>query len=600
VQVLRPYGVGIDTHSKFIQVCVMYQCKGASGTVTIRQREKEFPTHWNSLVAAKRWVMGILGALAQGDTLRYCIESTGTYHLPVLKAWGGIPSVVNPLLAGASHRKTDVLDARTLAHHSITGLWKASFIPAEQAQVLRVIWARRREMARRATRAANQLNNIVLRFGYTFGADVPMRSIQGESILSDLVDGRSADVAGAPPDKLPVEVRPVVAALLSDLRSDLKEARAAVVASENYVKARDWPTGAGSLPGAQLLDILRTVPGVGATTALSWLAEITDPRRFANAKQVAAFCGCDPSLKVSAGKVTSYVRRQGNLRLHQSLLYAATGLLRRPEDPFGQWGRSIAGRHKKGGHKKACGAIARRLACGLWEVHRRGEAFSYEKYTLAQSLSCPLTPLGVILAPRAVKSLRDAGIRNSHQLARAYAEGKLAGIAGFGDGSIRLVKEWVGKYGKYGRETETTDHRPLTTDQGRKTTDYGERSGTSNIQHRTSNIQWGKGKDGERTECGGETTDHGPQTTDQQDFAGADAPEAARVKTYSLEPRLKFTKRESKRKVSSEQESESNQSDATGAHAASEAAGSPVRRRSRGGRPSGESSAAGANEGGHP
>jgi transposase len=558
VQVLRPYGVGIDTHSKFIQVCVMYQCKGASGTVTIRQREKEFPTHWNSLVAAKRWVLGILGTLAQADTLRYCIESTGTYHLPVLKAWGGIPSVVNPLLAGASHRKTDVLDARTLAHHSITGLWKASFIPAEQAQVLRVIWARRREMARRATRAANQLNNIVLRFGYTFGADVPMRSMQGESILSDLVDGRSADVAGAPPDKLPVEVRPVVAALLSDLRSDLKEARAAVVASENYVKARDWPTGTGRLPGTQLLDILRTVPGVGATTALSWLAEITDPRRFANAKQVAAFCGCDPSLKVSAGKITSYVRRQGNLRLHQSLLYAATGLLRRPEDPFGQWGRSIAGRHKKGGHKKACGAIARRLACGLWEVHRRGEPFSYEKYTLAQSLTCPLTPLGVILPPRAVKSLRDAGIRNSHQLARAYAEGKLAAIAGFGDSSISLVKDWVGKYGKYGK--------------------YGRQEGTP--------------------DHGGETTDHRAQTTDHDHFPGADAPESARVKTYSLDPSLRFTKRESKRKASSEQESETNQSDATGAHAASEAAGSPARRRSRAARPSGESSAAGADQGG--
>ena len=159
----------------------MYQCKAPDGTTTVRQSEKEFPTHWNSLVAAKRWVLGILGALGQADTLRYCIESTGTYHLPVLKAWAGIPSVVNPLLAGASHRKTDVLDARTLARHSITGLWKASFIPAEQAQVLRVLWARRREMARRATRAANQLNNIVLRFGFTFGADVSMRSIQGET-----------------------------------------------------------------------------------------------------------------------------------------------------------------------------------------------------------------------------------------------------------------------------------------------------------------------------------------------------------------------------------------------------------------------------------
>jgi transposase len=531
----------------------MYQCKGANGIVTIRQREKEFPTHWESLVAAKRWVLGILGTLAQADTLRYCIESTGTYHLPVLKAWGGIPSVVNPLLAGASHRKTDVLDARTLAHHSITGLWKASFIPAEQAQVLRVIWARRREMARRATRAANQLNNIVLRFGYTFGADVPMRSMQGESILSDLVDGRPAGVAGAPPDSLPAEVRPVVSALLTDLRSDLKEARAAVVASENYVRARDWPTGTATLPGAKLLEILRTVPGVGATTALSWLAEITDPRRFANAKQVSAFCGCDPSLKVSAGKVTSYVRRQGNLRLHQALLYAATGLLRRPEDAFGQWGRSIAGRHKKGGHKKACGAIARRLACALWEVHRRGVPFSYEKYTLAQTLTCPFTPLGVILPPRAVKSLRDAGIRNSYQLAGAYCEGKLAAIAGFGDTSINLVKAWVVKSGKYVRQTQTTDHGPR-------------------------------------------TTDHGPQTTDRS--PGADAPESARVKTYSLDASLKFTRRERRRKDSSAEASKTNQSDATGAHAANGAASSPARRRSRAARPSGESSAAGANEGG--
>jgi hypothetical protein len=61
--------------------------------------------------------------------LRYCIESTGACHLPALKPFGGIPSVVNPL-AGASHRKTDVLDARTLAHHSTTGFWKASPRPA--------------------------------------------------------------------------------------------------------------------------------------------------------------------------------------------------------------------------------------------------------------------------------------------------------------------------------------------------------------------------------------------------------------------------------------------------------------------------------------
>ena len=53
------------------------------------------------------------------------------------------------------------------------------------------------------------------------------------------------------------------------------------------------------------------------------LAEVCDPNRFVNSKQVAAFCGCDPSLKVSAGNVTSQVRRKGNARLHDALIGAA-------------------------------------------------------------------------------------------------------------------------------------------------------------------------------------------------------------------------------------------------------------------------------------
>ncbi len=449
VQILQPYGVGIDTHSKFIQVCVLYQFTSPEGGTTIRRSEQEFPTHWNSLVAAKQWALSVLGELGQADTLRYCIESTGTYHFPVLKAWGGIPSVVNPLLAGASHRKTDVLDARTLAHHSITGLWKASFIPAEQGQVLRVIWARRREMARRATRASNQLNNIVLRFGFTFGADLGMRSLVAESVLCDLIDGRPVEVPGAPPDCLPAEVRPVVSALLKDLRADMNEAHAATVASANYIKSRDWPTEKGTLSGSALLAILQTVPGVGQVTALCWLAEVIDPRRFSNSKQVAAFAGCDPSLKVSAGKVTSFVRRQGNLKLHQALLFAASALLRRTDDPLAQWGRSIAGRHKKGGHKKALGAIARRLACALWEVHRRAEPFTYAGYTLAQELVCPPTQMTTILVARHLRLLREAGIHNSQQLATAYREGKLAAISGFGETGIAAVKKWVQQTGKF-------------------------------------------------------------------------------------------------------------------------------------------------------
>ena len=366
VQLLYPYGIGIDTHSRFIQVCVMFQHRNRAGDSVIRQQEREFSTQWPDLLRAKDWVCNLLGPIADPEQLRYCIESTGTYHFPVLRAWRGIPAVVNPLLAGASRRKTDVLDARTLAHHSITGLWKASFVPSEQAQIFRVLWARRAEMARRASRCSNQINNTVLRFGFTFAPDAPVRSLAGESILDDLIEGKVLNIPGAPPESLPPDVRPVIGALLTDLRTSLHEARAATATAVNFVRARDWPTASGLIKGTNLLNLFGTVPGVGETTALAWLAETTDPRRFQNQHQVAAFAGCDPSLKVSAGKVTSYVRRAGNTRLHISLLYAASGLLRRRDDPLAGWGRSIAGRHKKGGHRKACTAVARRIAQALW------------------------------------------------------------------------------------------------------------------------------------------------------------------------------------------------------------------------------------------
>ena len=96
------------------------------------------------------------------------------------------------------------------------------------------------------------------------------------------------------------DVRPIISALLTDLRSGLKEAHSAVVASEDFIKAREWPTGQGTLPGEQFLKILRTVPGVGVTTALTWLAEVTDPRRFQSSKQKAEmrnYCGAAKPVK---------------------------------------------------------------------------------------------------------------------------------------------------------------------------------------------------------------------------------------------------------------------------------------------------------------
>ena len=124
-QVLYDYGVGIDCHSKFIQVCVLYQFCGQ-----VRRAEKEFTTAWDDLVRAKAWAMEVLGPLAKPDVLRYCIESTGAYHMPVLRAWEGIPCVVNPLLAAsAEDRRAGCPDVGSPQHY--WGL-EAQFYPCRE------------------------------------------------------------------------------------------------------------------------------------------------------------------------------------------------------------------------------------------------------------------------------------------------------------------------------------------------------------------------------------------------------------------------------------------------------------------------------------
>ena len=456
-QILYPYGVGIDTHSQFIQACVLRTANRKARHGRVMRHEREFPTTWQGLKAAHRWILQHVPKHTRPKELRYCIESTATYHLPVLRAFGGIPCVVNPLLAAPTRRKTDVLDARLLAHYSITGVWKPSFIPSEQAQELRVLWAQRREAVRLATRASNRINNIILRFGHTFVAQHGLRTAEGEGILTDLLDGRAPKADGVCPDGLPVSVRPLLSSLFQEMKGAIKAAQAATRTALDFIAARSWPTGHGDLKGQRLIELLTTVPGVGEVTALTWLAEVADPTRFDHPKQVAAFAGCDPSLKISAGKVTSHARRTGDERLHQALLYAASGVLRLTDSPLGQWGRSIAGRHKVGGHRKACGAVARRIACALWHVHRKAEPFSYAQYTLAQRLVVPYTKLAGFLPPRIVKLLAASAITTSQQLADAFNQGQLASIHGLGDTTLKNITQWMRKFGKR-QPTAAADH----------------------------------------------------------------------------------------------------------------------------------------------
>jgi len=445
VQTLYAYGVGIDCHSRFIQVCVL--CN--KGTEVIRF-EKDFATGWDQLRAAKLWILDMLAANlpaatpSPADRLEYTLESTGCYHLPVVRALGGVPHIVNPLLANPNRRKTDVLDARMLAHHAICGLWPASFLPPDEVQELRVVWAQRNEAKRLSTRCINRSNNLILRWGHTFGATIAPSSTLGIAALEDLAAGKLPGLQGVSDTPLPLGARAVLTTLLATRRSLVAESQRFEQLAVSLAKSLECTIRGGELrKGSEVLTLLQTVPGIGPVTAMLWLVEIVEPTRFPCGKAVAAFAGCDPTLKVSAGKVTSTVRRKGNARLHTALMQAAGSLITRNKESIGRWGYQIWKRKKKGGFKTACGAVARRLAIAMWHVHSKCEPFSYQGYNFWRQPSLPDVSLSEMgLSPYVFRKFQELGLVTSQRVVDAF-NSSLASTPGVGQQCLLEVSLWL-------------------------------------------------------------------------------------------------------------------------------------------------------------
>lgn len=439
---LAPVGVGIDCHSRFIQVCLYVQTPSAE----YLRYEETFLTTWDQLQAGARWARAIIEAAGQrvpNGGLAYTLESTGCYHLPVCLAWGGTPSVVNPTLAAPTRRKTDVLDARLLAYHALTGLWAPSYLAPRELQTLRLLLMRRRRQMQRATQALNRLNNLLLRFGHTLGSQGPLNRADIRPVVEDLAAGRALEPR---PGLSPIPLPPLAAELAVECYAEYDVARKlateTVKQARHYAASLTFHTEAGELSGKDMLKLLETCPGVGQVTALVWLAQVGDWRRFPNAKATAAYAGCDPSLKVSAGHVTSQNRRRGNEVLHTTLVQAAQYLVRTGREPLGQWGRRMWLSRGKGGWPRAVGAVARRLAVALYWVMRRGEAFSYAGYRLAAP-TVPKVAVGEMgLSKRALKQCEKHGWKHSQDILTASAQG-LQTFEGVGPAIAAEMAAWL-------------------------------------------------------------------------------------------------------------------------------------------------------------
>jgi transposase len=440
------YGVGVDCHCRFFQVCVLIP--NGSEIVKI---EKKVPALWPELRAAKAWLLRTLsehGIAVAASDLRYTCESTGQYHMPLCLAWKGRPAIINPSDTGHVRRKTDRLDATKLAQHSLHGLWRESWMAPDEIQELRVLANQRSKLVAERGRLTNRINSDLLRFGHTIGQ---LGKINGPVVRALIEDFCANGSVAVHQDHFSdIRIPPGVIFVLEKRwkRVDALDQEIKTI-EELCIKQTDRVTwrigGSRTALGRQLRSNLESIPGVGTQTVTTWLAEVGDITRFGSVNKLLAYAGLDPSKDISAGKVTGRKPRKGNARLHAALRHAARAMLSRaPACKFAVWARGYIGRHPRAGKSRAIRALARRIGKALYYCHLKNELFDDSGYHALLSESsyplCPVEEMG--LSARVVGILKCNGLHTSRQVVDAFYS-DLGRRPGCGKVTVQAVAAWI-------------------------------------------------------------------------------------------------------------------------------------------------------------
>ncbi|MCF8305488.1 MAG: transposase [Ignavibacteriales bacterium] len=440
---LKSYGVGVDCHSKFYQV-----------NLRIKGEDEAFYTYDYRVNANIPEMLGIkqelLGLIERYDetvnenNFHYTCESSGPYHKPLINAWKGIPSVVNPLLAGHTRRKTDVLDSKLLSFHDITGIWESTYVMPGEYEVLRQLIRISRNYQSLALKAKQKIVTVTTMFGNTISQLDSVNKSLIRGVLEDFSNYNIVDHPYMINTEIPKPLGELILQFYKDYDYFTMQEKYHWNMMKDYVAKTSFliPKTGEMISGTELYTLLKTVPGFGETSIYIMLTEVADISRFSSAKKFVAYCGFDPSLKVSADKVVKHVRRRGNSLISHVLRKAVGSLIIRKSEPFGKWAYVLMKKNKKGGFRKACSALARRSLIGAYYVWYNGVEFSYKNYRLNMYENIKIESIDYAPLNNRLKGiLKNNNFTDSEHILRKIDE--VFALPGIGEKAQEEIGKWL-------------------------------------------------------------------------------------------------------------------------------------------------------------
>jgi transposase len=334
--------VGIDLHKKTIVTCVMNQDRKV--------------THRRTFACCQ--IEAIVALCRELGLFQMAVVATASYQwlVELIEPLAQKVVLANPKklrVIAESNKKTDKLDAQTLAEFLARDMIPQAYRPTPRQREHRILVRHRQYLKQCVTALKNKIRGIL--GGYNadrkdlFTAEGWQKALTGVK-LSDsdqfVLDQLHADWK-------------FLEGQIDGLSKRLKEFAKKAPAREAEARAK-----------------LATIKGVGAVTIDVVISELGDVSRFKSSKAVTAYAGLVPRVRKSGGKGKDLgITKEGSPLLRWALVEASWRVIRQSA----AWERIYQGIKKRAGGKKAIVAVARRLLCVMYAMLRDGKNYDLLK-----------------------------------------------------------------------------------------------------------------------------------------------------------------------------------------------------------------------------
>jgi transposase len=346
--------IGFDVHKKHISFCaktangeIVQEGKLAAQRAVLRQWAANQRGPWQGAMEATLFSAWIY------DTLKPYGERLEMAHPAMLKA------------ITASKKKTDRIDARTIADLVRCNLLPTCYVAAPEIRELRRLLRYRNLVVRESVRMQNKIAGLLMETGTPFDKV----KLHGKKYFANLLTNL---------EEVPQSVKDLLRlsrGAMEMFQATQKQLIQRLLANPNL---------------GRRVERLASIPGVGEITALTWALEIGDPHRFSSSAKVMSYCGLTSALRSSADQQQrGPISKQRNAWLQTALIEAAKLAPR--------WNPQLAALHarelERGHRNRATLALARKLAAYLLAVDKSGHCFQPRAQSV-EELAPPLDRAG--------------------------------------------------------------------------------------------------------------------------------------------------------------------------------------------------------------